>query len=84
MLATDGAKHLFNCSVQPKISETAFGFAGAIVEHWTTDQTVSESSCGTGEIFLFAFETNGRNFESTVVFLKNSNVKLKYIFEYLC
>ena len=34
--------------------------------------------------FLFAFETNERNFELTVVFFLNSNVKLKYIFEYLC
>ena len=34
--------------------------------------------------FLFAFETNVRNFESTVIFFYNSNVKLKYIFEYLC
>ena len=33
---------------------------------------------------LFAFETNGRNVESTVIFFYNSNVKLKYIFEYLC
>ena len=33
---------------------------------------------------LFAFETNGRNFKSTVIFFYNSNVKLKYIFEYLC
>ena len=41
-------------------------------------------ACGTEAPFLFAFETNGNNFESTVVFLKNSKVKLKYIFEYLC
>ena len=36
------------------------------------------------KIFLFAFETNGRNFESTVEFFLNFNVKLKYILEYLC
>ena len=35
-------------------------------------------------LFLFAFETKGRNFESTVIFFYNSNVKLKYIFDYLC
>ena len=36
------------------------------------------------KLFLFAFETNGRNFESTVIFFYNSNVILKYIFKYLC
>ena len=36
------------------------------------------------KLFLFAFETNGRNFGSTVVFFKNPNAKQKYIFEYLC
>ena len=30
------------------------------------------------KLFLFAFETKGRNFESTVIFFYNSNVKLKY------
>ena len=36
------------------------------------------------KLFLFEFETNGRNFKSTMIFFYNSNVKLKYIFEYLC
>ena len=36
--------------------------------------------CQLEKLFIFAFETNGRNFESTVVFFLNSNVKLKYIY----
>ena len=32
----------------------------------------------------FLYETKRWNFESTVVFFYNSNVKLKYIFQYLC
>ena len=51
-----------------KMSDTAFGFPGITVEHWTTEQSVLGSSLWTGETFLFAFETNGTNFESTVVF----------------
>ena len=38
------------------ISETAFGFPGVIVEHWTTDQTVAGSS-----------PWNWRNFSGVIV-----------------
>ena len=62
--------------------------AGVMIEH-IGQQTTVDRLCivrvrETGQTSLFAFETNGRNFESTVIFFYNSNVKLKYIFKYLC
>ena len=59
--------------------------AGVMIEHIRQQTRPSLVRVrGTGQTFLFAFETNGRNFKSTVIFFYNSNVKLKYIFEYLC
>ena len=55
--------------------------------NWTRDYNrlcMQFESVELNKLFLFAFETKGRNFESTVIFFYNSNVKLKYIFEYLC
>ena len=53
MLATDDAKHLFNCSVKRKISETAFSFPCVLVDQLTTDQTVPGSSLWDWRIFFY-------------------------------
>ena len=56
-------------------------------KNWTRDYDrlcMMFESVELNNLFLFAFEIKGRNFESTVKFFYNSNVKLKYIFEYLC
>ena len=55
--------------------------------NWTRDYDhlcMLFESLELNKLSLFAFETKGRNFESTVIFFYNSNVKLKYILEYLC
>ena len=72
------------CNPKYRILLSAF-LAGVMIEH--IGQQIRPSLVrvhGTGQTFCISFETNGRNFESTVIFFYNSNVKLKYIFEYLC
>ena len=58
-------------SILPKISDTASGFPRCNDRtHWTTEQTVSawSESVELDKFSLFAFETKGRKFESTVIF----------------
>ena len=54
----------------------AFGFPGEMIDHWP----LRFESVKLEKLFLFVIETNGSDFESAVVFFKNSNVELKCIF----
>ena len=70
------------------MSDPALGFPGVMIEQ-IGQKTMTVSACSSSpwnwtNFFLFAFETKGWNFESTVIFFYNSNVKLKYMFKYLC